>query len=66
MEKGYGGCPEGQAGIGAEGTTKYDAASAPVEKNGGNTADQDGVETNQSPESMYGGGQGSLKNSKEV
>lgn len=51
----------GRSGIGAEGETKYGAETAPVIANGGNSADQDGVASEQSPESMYGGKEGSLK-----
>ena len=57
---------EGYAGQGHTGYSKYDAANAPVESNGGNTAEHDGIATEQSPESMYGGNEGSLKKSKEV
>lgn len=64
MENQYGGCPEGQKGQGHTGYSKYDAGSAPVVKNGGSSADQHAVVSEQSPESMYGGGQGSLKKSK--
>lgn len=66
MSKEYGGCPEGQAGIGTKGFSKYDPSGAEITKNGGNTADQDSITSEQSPESFYGGGQGSLKKSKEV
>lgn len=54
----------GRSGIGHTGTTKYPAENAKVEKHGGNNAEQDGVITEQSPESMYGGNEGSLGKSK--
>ena len=54
----------GCSGIGDTGTTRYDPAKAPVEKNGGNTAEQNGVETDASPQSFYGGGPGSLSKAK--
>ena len=54
----------GTCGIGDTGTTKYGAEGAPVEKNGGNSAEQEGITSEQSPESMYGGSQGSLGKSK--
>ena len=57
--------PEGKKGQGHTGYSKYDAGSAPQVNNGGNDAIHDGVTTEQSPESMYGGGEGSLKKSKE-
>lgn len=47
---------EGQAGIGAEGYSAYDAANAPVIKDGGNSPEQDGVVTEADPKSFYGGG----------
>ena len=55
---------EGQSGIGHTGTTRYPAEGAPVDANGGNEAIHDGVATEQSPGSMYGGGQGSLEKAK--
>ncbi len=57
---------DGQNGIGHTGYSKYDAEGAPVEKHGGNTAEQDGVVSEQSPASMYGGSEGSLKKSTGV
>lgn len=46
---------EGTQGYGYEGYTKYEAKNAPVTKNGGNTEEQDGVVTTQTPASIYGG-----------
>lgn len=57
-------CKEGSEGQGHTGYSKYDAAAAPVEKYGGNSAEQDGVATEQSPESMYDGSEGSLQKAK--
>lgn len=61
---GKGPAPEGCYGQGYEGYSKYDAGSAPVEKHGGNNAEQDGIAKEQSAESMYGGSEGSLGKSK--
>jgi len=55
---------EGQKGQGDTGFSKYDPANAPVTPNGGNTEIQDGVRTEKSPESYYGGGMGSLQKAK--
>ena len=55
---------EGYQGQGHTGFTKYPAESAPVAKNGGNSAEHDGVVSEQSPESMFGGSAGSLGKSK--
>lgn len=57
---------EGRKGIGDTGYSKYDAAKAPVVRNGGNDAEHDGISSEQTPESMYGGTAGSLGKSKEV
>ncbi len=54
----------GRSGQGHTGTTKYPAEGAKVVANGGNSADQDGVATEQSPESMYGGAEGSIGKAK--
>lgn len=47
---------EGRDGIGHTGFSKYDPTNAPVEKYGGNDAEQDGIITESSPQSMMGGG----------
>ena len=58
-------CEEGQCGIGAKGYSKYDTSADGAVKNGGNDAEQgDGIVKEQSPESMYGGNQGSLDKAK--
>ncbi len=54
----------GRSGQGHTGTTRYPAEGAKVVANGGNSKEQDGVMTEQSPESMYGGSQGSIGKSK--
>lgn len=56
--------PEGKKGQGHTGYSKYDAANAPVEKHGGNQAEHDGIEKDQSPQSMFGGNEGSVKRAK--
>lgn len=43
----------GCSGIGYGGETKYGAEGAPVKKNGGNSAMQNGKRTEASPESLY-------------
>jgi len=54
----------GTCGIGHTGTTKYGAESAKVEQYGGNEHIEDGIESNVSPASMYGGDSGSLGKAK--
>lgn len=57
---------EGCKGQGHTGYSKYGAASAPVTKNGGNTAIQDSVVSNAGQSSVYGDNLSNVRRSKKV
>ena len=51
-DTGYPAGTTGTKGQGYKGESKYDAANAPVVKNGGNSAIQDGVRSETAPKNM--------------